>query len=353
MSQIVNLTEYQAAPLVSTDREGRWQVTVTVKASYAWDETGAAIPINALPILLADEFAGEPASSGLLRASEVSQPKPKLDVLLAGAIVFARPIAEIDVELIVGTRLRKRARVFGDRIWQPGIAADLAPSRPRPVTRVPIAWERCYGGSDPVDAKRSDPRNPAGSGVVRDPKTLHGKPAPNFEDPRNLLPARLTRPAPIGFGPIAAHWQQRLALAGTYDEAWEKSRRPLCPEDFSPKYFNLAPLDQQLDGYVVGEEMRLVNLTTATRDRIRLPSLKVPVTVATSEVLDETTAVVDTVIIEPEERRLSLLARVQVVLDQGPMSLGRIVIGALTRATRKAVAKRKPCRWPARRGKVG
>jgi len=34
------------------------------------------------------------------------------------------------------------------------------------------------------------------------------------------------------------------------------------------------------------------------------------------KVLDETTAVVDTVIIEPEERRLSLLARVQVVLDQ-------------------------------------
>jgi len=49
---------------------------------------------------------------------EVLQPKPKPDVLLAGAIVFARPITEIDVELIVGTRLPQA----GARVRRPDLA---------------------------------------------------------------------------------------------------------------------------------------------------------------------------------------------------------------------------------------
>ena len=98
---------------------------------------------------------------------------------------------------------------------------------------------------------------------------------------------------PIGFGPIAQHWQARVSLAGTYDEAWEKSRRPLPPADFSPAFFNVAPADQQLDGYVPGEEVRLVNMTTASQDRFRLPEFAVPVTIVSSDELSESTAEVD------------------------------------------------------------
>jgi hypothetical protein len=352
MSQIVNLTEYAVAPLVTTGIDGRWQAIAVVKATYVWAPSGQCTLVEALPVLMAEQFAGPPASSGLLRASELSPPKPKVDVLLAGALVFPQPITAIDVELSVGGRLVKRARVFGDRAWLPGVVADLTPSQPRPVTRIPIAWERCFGGSDPVDARCIEPRNPAGSGVAKEPTILHGKPAPNFEDAQSLLPVHVGRPAPVGFGPIAAHWPQRLVLAGTYDEAWEKNRRPLPPVDFSPAYFNVAPTDQQLDDYTPGEELRLLNMTTASHDRIRLPDLHVPVTFVSSDEMCDEMATVDTVIVEPEERRMSVLARARTELNEGPMSLARIVVGELTEGMRKAIEEGKAYPWHRKRRKV-
>lgn len=345
MSTIVNLTNTEAAQTVGTGLDGKWQVTVVVKASYGWDQTGKVIAIDPRPMVAMDEFAGEPATSGLLSASELATTKPKVDVLLAGALAFPRPINQIDVLLLVGTRVQKGARVYGDRVWLPSAVADLVPSQPRPVTRVPIAWERGYGGGDPQDAKFLDPRNPAGSGVAREPKSLHGKPAPNFEDPDKPIGSLVGKPAPIGFGPIAQHWQARLALAGTYDEKWEKSRRPLPPADFSPVFFNVAPADQQLDGYLPGEEVRLVNMTTAAQDYFRLPDLAVPVTIVTSEELSEATTVVDTVIIEPEERRFSLVGKTQASLVEGPQSVSQIVVGELTRGMRKALKEGKCYPW--------
>jgi hypothetical protein len=349
MSQIVNLTDYEAAPLVNTGVDGQWQATAIVKASFRWDDNGQVTKVAPEQVLLADEFAGEPATSGLLRASELAPPKAKLDVLLAGALTFPQPITQIDVELAVGNRLCKRARVFGDRVWLPGVTTALVPSEPRPVTRVPIAWERSFGGADPEDPKHAEPRNPAGSGVVRDAKTLHGKLAPNFEDPQNLLPVRLGRPTPVGFGPIAAHWQQRRTLAGTYDETWRSKRRPLPPADFSLEYFNVAPDAQQLDGYRPGEEVRMLNLTTALRDRFLLPAFAVPVTFVSSDELAEDMTVVDTLFIEPEQRRFTLLARAQTELGVGPMSLARIVVGELTAGMRKAIEKGKSYPWERRR----
>jgi hypothetical protein len=153
----------------------------------------------------------------------------------------------------------------------------------------------------------------------------------------------------MGFGPIAPHWHPRLQLAGTYDDRWQTGRRPLPPADFSPEYFNVAPSDQRLDEYQPDEEVRLFNMTTAVREVIRLPVLQVPVTFVAEDEISEEVAVVDTVIIEPEERRLCLLARAQTDLALGPVSLTRIVVGELTEGMRKAVEKNKLYPWHRRR----
>jgi hypothetical protein len=188
-----------------------------------------------------------------------------------------------------------------------------------------------------MDGKCFEPRNPAGSGLAKEPKTLHGRPAPNFEDPDKPIGSFLGRPAPVGFGPLAGHWQPHLVLAGTYDQSWLDSRRPLPPEDFSPMFHNVAPADQQLDGYIAGEECRLINLTTAGRERFLLPEIRLPVAFVTSEEMTEDSATVDTVTIEPEERCFSLLAKAQAPLPAGPQSLARIILGEMTSAIRDAV----------------
>jgi hypothetical protein len=346
MSLVVNLlTGYETAHAVGMGLDGRWQVTAVVKASYLWDQSGKATRIEAIPVVELDELAGDSPSAGVLQASEFGPPKPKVDVLLAGALAFPRPTTEVEVVLSVGSRLLKKARVFGDRLWVPGVASELVPSQPRAVARAPIAWERSFGGEDPTDPKCIEPRNPAGTGVAKDAKSLHGKPAPNFEDPTKPLGTLAARPDPVGFGPIAGHWQPRIRLAGTFDETWQNKRRPLPPEDFSTAYFNVAPMDQQLDGYQPGEVLRLLNMTTEIRDQFALPDLAVPMAIVSSDGLEEAIAVVDTIVIEPEMKLFSLVAKVQAPLPDGPQSLGQIIVGPLTRGMRLAIETGKWYPW--------
>jgi hypothetical protein len=317
--------------------DGDWRATAVAKFAFVWDESGRIQALPARPIRMVDEWSGDSDSSGLLRAAELGPLKAKVDVLLAGAITFQRPTTETEVELSVGNRLLKRARVFGERFWLPGVIADLMPSEPRPVLRVPIAWERSYGGTDQEEPTRTEPRNPAGSGVAKDPTKLHGQAAPNFEHLEKRIGSFLGSPEPVGFGPIAAHWSQRHGLAGTCDQAWENERRPLPPADFSRAFFNVAPTDQQLDGYLDGEEVQLLNMTPAGSDRFHLPSLKIPVTFITSRDVTDNWLTVDTVTIEPEDRRISILAKAEAQLADGPESLGRIIIGAMAPEIRAAV----------------
>ena len=60
-----------------------------------------------------------------------------------------------------------------------------------------------------------------------------------------------------------------------------------------------------MDKYLPGEKVRLLNMTTAVHDQFDLPAFAVPVAIASSDGLVEETAVVDTLTIEPEERRFA------------------------------------------------
>ncbi|WP_438001764.1 pentapeptide repeat-containing protein [Sorangium sp. So ce185] len=57
-----------------------------------------------------------------------------------------------------------------------------------------------------------------------------------------------------GFGPLDAMAPERVARAGTYDDAWLEERSPDLPLDFDPAYHNTAPADQQLDEPFAGGE---------------------------------------------------------------------------------------------------
>ena len=338
MGLVTNLTGFAVGYLAGKDHLGATQVVCVVKATYGWDDRGLVTPAKEPdPVGEADVYAGEPDVSGLLQASDLCPPKPRLDVLLAGEIVFAAPTVQVDVTLEVGRRLRKTVRVFGERSWYPGFRQDLAPSRPKPIAGIAIAWEKSSGGSDPKDPASVERRNPVGAGLRRRPEDLLGYPVASFEDPASPLRSPQDRPAPQGFGPIAPHWLPRAKLAGTFDERWEKERRPLLPEDFNPAFFNVAPADQQLDGFVAGEEVRLTAMTPAGRDRFLLPDLNVPVTFVSDKVVTETAAEVDTIVIAPAARRFSLVARASFSPRPTVLSLRQIVVGLASQGRRRAI----------------
>jgi hypothetical protein len=111
------------------------------------------------------------------------------------------------------------------------------------------------------DAGALFPFNPSGKGYAVSPQTAIGQPLPNLEDPARLLLNWSERVKPRAFGPVGRTWQPRLGRAGTFDDHWQRARAPLPPADFSDRYYNAAPDDQQLEHYLRGdEEVRLTNL---------------------------------------------------------------------------------------------
>ena len=203
MGNAINLTPYAVGELAGKDAEGFPLYVAVVKATWQWQPNGTLKQLPAEPICESDEFAGEPATSGLLAASDLVPPKPRIDVLFKGTLTFPAPMTEVDVAVRVGARLQKAAHVFGARYWLPGVVHDMAPSKPYPTAALPIAWELSFGGMDAQDARATEPRNPAGTGVTKRPAELQGKQAPSFEDAANLIKSSNDRPTPRGFGPSA------------------------------------------------------------------------------------------------------------------------------------------------------
>jgi hypothetical protein len=97
---------------------------------------------------------------------------------------------------------------------------------------------------------------------------------PNVEYPNELISSWKQRPRSAGFGPIARDWSPRVELAGTYDEKWERERLPLLPFDFDEHFYQCAPEDQQVPGYLGGgEPVALYNLSAGGLLRFTLPRI--------------------------------------------------------------------------------
>jgi hypothetical protein len=339
---IVNNTPYAVAEAVLIDAEGREVFVVAVKGSFGWRPDGSLQPLaEQIPIAVADKFGDPPEKSGLLTAGEMTLPKPQVDVLLQGEIVPAAPAAQLDCTLEVGGQIYKTLRVFGDRYWRPSATSSVIASKPKPFTRMPIAWERSSGGTDPKDPACLDRRNPVGRGISKRASTLEGHPAPNFEDPRAPIGDPLKRPVPVGFGPVAPHWQPRSDFAGTYDKAYEESRFPLLPVDFDPRFLNAAPADQQLGRYQPGVEVRLTDFTPTRRARFVLPDFAPVLTVVEAGRIIEVKSKVDMMVIEPAASRVSIVARAAHT-PRNVQQLAAAYVGPLSRGQRRALEVGKP-----------
>ncbi|WP_342377714.1 DUF2169 domain-containing protein [Myxococcus stipitatus] len=165
-----------------------------------------------------------------------------------------------------------------------------------------------FGGSDLSDADpqkhRVDERNPIGRGFARRVPHLIGKQAHAIEYPRGE-PAEM---GPAGFGPIDSAWMPRRKLAGTYDARWAQAKKPLLPDDFDPDFALSAPKDQRTRKPLVGgERVELLNMTPDGVLRFELPRILLRFTTCIGTRREPHSPRLVTVLVEPEERRLSLV----------------------------------------------
>ena len=203
---------------------------------------------------------------------------------------------------------------------------------PRPFLNMPLAYERAFGGWDarPGEAEKQDwePRNPVGTGFAVSPEHSIGSKAPNVEYPGSLVRSWEDRPEPAGFGPIAHHWSPRVELAGTYDEKWMNERFPLVPGDFDDRFYQCAPPDQQISGYLTGgEPVELTNLTPGGFLSFRLPTVAMSfMTHFYGRQGSGHQAVLNTIILEPDVPRVMMVWVTELPCYNYGLKLERTVI---------------------------
>lgn len=327
--EIENQTPFEFAPLFVGDEDGRPVLTPIIKATYTIGEDGELdLAEKQLPVSFAGEHHGEPGKSSLKYEPETAFTKPGTDVVLIGhAQARHADTTEVHVTLKAGP-LTKTVRVTGDRRWEKGLFGPRI-SDPQPFLKIPLVWERAYGGWDTSHDKPEkhgwEPRNPVGVGFrTKRAKLEEGAPLPNLEDPKAPLTKYRGRSHPAGFGFVSPNWEPRASLAGTYDKAWEKTRMPLLAADFQRRFFNAAPEDLIAPSYLRGDEPVFVsNVTPEGRLAFALPGLAPPeCLVGRRDAEDEVlTTHLDTVIINTDEMRLVLLWRTFTTLWEGPLDV--------------------------------
>jgi hypothetical protein len=314
MWTLVNRTPYAAARTWVQDPDGTKRWVVVVKATFHSHPSGRlTLADEQLPPLLAPEYHGVDGASSLHYEADLVPPKPGTDVILNGHAHAPRGRAatSLAVALGVGTH-RKILQVTGDRVYRRTLVGTVVPSAPAPFLRVPIVYERAYGGHDatpPDPAKHAlFTPNPVGTGHVVRRSTLVGHPVANIGYPG----AALGHDGAAGFGALCSHWSPRRELAGTYDARWVATRKPLLPEDFDPRFHMCAPLDQQHVPHLRGGvPIELVNLTPGGVLRFTLPKVylafRTRFALRRAEHRQEHRAKLHTVVLEPDLPRVLMV----------------------------------------------
>ena len=141
----------------------------------------------------------------------------------------------------------------------------------------------------------------------------------------------------MAFGSVGRAWQPPGKYAGTYDERWRNNVSPFLPADFDDRYFQAAPDDQQMPYPAGGEEVELRNLTPDGRTDFRLPALSLPVEFDRRSGQPQTvTAVLDTVLLEPDKRRFMLTWRASTPLRKNVFEVPMGVVGRMPRGWYRA-----------------
>jgi len=227
--------------------------------------------------------------------------------------------------------VQKVVDVFGERAWFKAAGA-IRMSAPLPIEGIPLSYERAFGGRDKV-GPALEPHNPTGTGFWSGSGAFpDGMRAPNLEDSRRRITTIKDRPPPAGFGPVGPSWEPRLKLAGTYDARWRESRFPLLPQDFDRRFFNAASADLVARGYLRGDEPAVVINASAAAPSLPFylpgvppPAVRLERFGAEDRLLDTR---LDTVIIDTDEMKLSILWRTHLPLKRGPEDVRSLQVTA-------------------------
>ena len=345
------------------DPDGRFILSVLAKRTYTLSEPGECLVADEqLPLCGEPRFDAE-VPSLLVEDSDLFPYKPRSDVIVQGHAYGYSGRREFDAVVRVGAA-SKRIRVTGERRCSLTSAGRLAFSRPDPVERIPLSYTHAYGGRDTVAEAAAAgeagkalpgispdmfptaagspfdyPRNPCGRGYLirATPQAVEKLQLPNLEDPLDpLSPERMElgstllwpqMPLPQATGWVSYDWFPRMVGFGmlplfkrTEEPFPEVTRRQISESVLLPARYELADpfhltcgacLDLQLPHLRGGEPVMLESVHPKQADAsFRLPTERPKLwTDGRNGKLNPTEPVIHTVVIEPDEDRLSIVWR--------------------------------------------
>jgi hypothetical protein len=334
--ELINSTRMPAACTMAMDASGREFLVVVVKGTFMIPRVGEQVRLSqeqASPVL-ADTFTGEPGVSAPVHESDFALRKPSCDVLLVGSAQApdGRPVARMQVGLKVGT-MSKVFEVVGDRTWDVGLTGIQA-SPPLPFVMQRVTYDFAFGG---IDTEAEDPvdhgacrANPVGRGYRRHVRrsSVAGRPLPNTEAIGHPVTSPTGNYVPMALGPVGRGWVPRSELAGTYDQRWLDETFPFLPADFDERYFQAAPVDQQLAHSSARGEVALQGFTSDGVRRFMLPSFEAPIHVFPRKgSREDHVGVLDTIAFEPDHGRFTMTWRLTRPLRRDLFEIAQVLVG--------------------------
>ena len=328
MLQLHNQSAFVPFLNVLPDPDGVDTLHVVARGTFTLAPRVEVAPVQ-LPALREDQYWGDPGSSSLRAGSDAHLGKPATDVVLVGHAWSGRGrVAEMLAALSVAER-RKIIRVVGDRVWR---ERGAGATRPEPFEAMPLVYERAFGGvqrNAQGQVVAAEERNPVGTGFAGSlaRADLAGTKLPNLEDPRCPLERAGDRSAPACFGLVAASWLPRRAFAGTYDRAWARTRAPYLPRDFDHRFFSAASSGLVFDRYLAGgEPIELDGVSRRGPLRLALPTERPEVLVRLAGQTLTPPVRLETVVVEPDEDRVSLTWRARLPCDKAALKIRVVTI---------------------------
>ncbi len=310
---VSNKTPFASDHAWVLDKAGNKIWLVVVKATFDIQPDGSCrLAGTNEPVRQMAQAYGEFGQSSLRYEADLLGVKPTTDILVRGVAMApeSKRVTALDVSLRVGP-INKRLRVTGDRVWEKGVLGGIRMSAPEPFERVPLVYERAYGGWDRSASEtkqhRLEGRNPVGAGFAVRVENCAELRLPNIEYPDQLISTWKDRPSPAGFNAIDCAWSPRRELAGTYDEHWRRTRFPSWADDFDPHYNNCAPHDQQSPRYLVGgERVDVLNMSVHGALSFEIPEVRISFRTRFGSKRVDHEGQLCTVIVEPSVPRVIL-----------------------------------------------
>lgn len=269
-------------------KEGEKGVAI-IKASFRIQHNEHPVYLEKQPeILMQDVFRGEPNTSSLRQESELLPFKPATDITFNAVArsLDNKLLPQWGVRVSVMDKLSYEFVVTGQREWEykkQKKTAHWQLSEIEPMESLPLSYESAFGGSIANSSNEEDvithEFNPVGVGLLPSFIEAEGQvvPAPQILSLAESM-AMANNPQQdmgvFGLAPIGKTWLPRRRFAGKLDQHWQKSIHPKMPEDYDFRYWNGAPASLQVNDYLKGNEIIMVEGVSAVTPKyyIALPN---------------------------------------------------------------------------------